>query len=135
MIYTDTIHLISDSSVDELHRFAVGIGLRHEWFQDHPLRPHYDLMKNKKKKAVEAGAKKVSSREIVEILRSSPYIHERAKEVKGFHYISRKNIIHRKHIKSMDLAACKQDLGIMKHEQYPNLINYSLCVTCLKLMK
>lgn len=44
MIYTDRMgHLISDTNIDELHQFAEQIGLRREWFQDKPGRPHYDL--------------------------------------------------------------------------------------------
>jgi hypothetical protein len=42
MILTDGVHLISDYSVDELHRFAVSIGLKRKWFQDHRI-PHYDI--------------------------------------------------------------------------------------------
>lgn len=42
MILTDGVHLISDNSVDELHAFAIHIGLEREWFQNHRI-PHYDL--------------------------------------------------------------------------------------------
>jgi len=132
MIYTDTIHLISDSSVEELHRFAVSIGLLHGWFQDHPLRPHYDLTTvRKRKKALDGGAKKVSPREIVEILRSTPYINERAKNVRGFNYVSGKRFIHMKHPDSLEKTLCMQDIGIMSHVQNPNIMEYHLCKTCL----
>jgi hypothetical protein len=49
-------HLTTDQSVDELHSFAARIGLRREWFQDHPLHPHYDLTSSRRLKAIEAGA-------------------------------------------------------------------------------
>lgn len=52
MIYTDRFlwrgtvcgHLFTDSSFDELHRFAHSIGLRREWFQADKRVPHYDLI-------------------------------------------------------------------------------------------
>lgn len=48
-------HLVADT-LDELHEFAQGIGLRREWFQDKRL-PHYDVSKSKAKEAIKAGAK------------------------------------------------------------------------------
>ena len=42
MIYTDGIHLVGDS-LQELHRFAHSVGLKREWFQEHPCHPHYDI--------------------------------------------------------------------------------------------
>jgi hypothetical protein len=68
MIYTDLTHLITDGYIDELHGFAASIGLKREWFQSHNRHPHYDLMGFKKGLAVRAGAKVVSSKEIVRIL-------------------------------------------------------------------
>lgn len=84
MIYTDNIHLIADS-IEELHGFAVKIGLKRCWFHN-PRRkstgssknhPHYDLV-NKKNlplidstgkrymdKAIEQGAKLVSDRQLI----------------------------------------------------------------------
>lgn len=83
MLYSDNIHLISTSSITELHMFAQRIGLKRCWFEnkagkDHP---HYDLV-NKKKvplvcqktgkkyitKAIEAGAKVVTTREMILII-------------------------------------------------------------------
>lgn len=70
-IYYDKIgHLVSDSSLEELHSFAQSLGLRKEWFQDHPKHPHYDLTTERiKNKAKKLGAKKVSSKEIIILLR------------------------------------------------------------------
>jgi len=42
MIYTDGTHLVGDS-LQELHRFARSVGLKKEWFQEHPRHPHYDI--------------------------------------------------------------------------------------------
>jgi hypothetical protein len=57
-------HLVSDSSLDELHEFAAGLGLRREWFQQKSV-PHYDLTGRHYEMALERGAILVSSREIV----------------------------------------------------------------------
>jgi hypothetical protein len=57
-------HLVSDASLEELHRFAESLGLRREWFQEKSI-PHYDLTGKVYDLALERGAKLVSSREIV----------------------------------------------------------------------
>lgn len=60
MIYTDGIHLVGN--LEKLHEFAAKIGLKREWFQDHPRHPHYDLMGGKAKKAIAAGAHVISKK-------------------------------------------------------------------------
>jgi hypothetical protein len=67
MIYTDGIHLITDGEIFELHIFAQKIGLKKEWFQDKKWK-HYDIWNNKLKKAIQNGAIKISSKEIIKIL-------------------------------------------------------------------
>lgn len=57
-------HLVSDSSIEELHEFAQQLGLRREWFQMKSI-PHYDLAGDYYDRAIELGATQVSSREIV----------------------------------------------------------------------
>jgi len=57
-------HLVSDSSLEELHQFASELGLRREWFQRKSI-PHYDLTGEVYQRAIERGATLVSSREIV----------------------------------------------------------------------
>ena len=57
-------HLVSDSTLDELHEFARLLGLRREWFQRRSI-PHYDLTGEYYRLAIERGALLVSSREIV----------------------------------------------------------------------
>ena len=75
-------HLIADDQ-DELHAFALRLGLRREWFQD-PLtktrgvRPapgsraaenwHYDVTAGKRLRAIQLGAVAVTWRELVEII-------------------------------------------------------------------
>ncbi|HEU0185119.1 MAG TPA: DUF4031 domain-containing protein [Blastocatellia bacterium] len=57
-------HLVSDTSLEELHLFAESLGLQREWFQEKSI-PHYDLTGKVYELALEQGATLVSSREIV----------------------------------------------------------------------
>lgn len=57
-------HLVSDTSLEELHLFAKSLGLRREWFHEKSI-PHYDLTGEVYNLALERGAQLVSSREIV----------------------------------------------------------------------
>lgn len=62
--YEWSCHLFSDSSVEELHKFAKKLGLRKSWFQDSTL-PHYDLTKNKRGVAMRAGATPCSRQKLI----------------------------------------------------------------------
>jgi hypothetical protein len=68
-IFYDQIgHLVSDTSLEELHRFASKLGLRREWFQAHQKHPHYDLTTERaKRRAKTLGAKLVRPREILKM--------------------------------------------------------------------
>ena len=58
-------HLVSDTSLTELHLFARRIGLKRSWFQDH-AHPHYDMMVAwRRTRALTYGAHIVSGRELV----------------------------------------------------------------------
>ena len=57
-------HMVSDSSLEELHVFAQRLGLRREQFQEHGRLPHYDLRPEVREKALSLGAKTVSSKEL-----------------------------------------------------------------------
>ncbi len=59
-------HLATDGELEELHQFAVSIGLKREWFQDHRRVPHYDLTPNKRQRALAKGAQEASSEELIE---------------------------------------------------------------------
>jgi len=48
-------HMLSDTSLEELHLFADSIGMRREWFQNGSA-PHYDVSKEKKALALKKGA-------------------------------------------------------------------------------
>ena len=70
MVYTDGVHLVSDSE-EELHKFAKIIGLKLDWFQNHRYK-HYDLTSLRMvSKALINGAVFISSREIVKKLKKS----------------------------------------------------------------
>lgn len=49
-------HMTADS-LPELHAMAEQIGLQPDWFQPHPLHPHYDLTSSKRGLAFQHGAK------------------------------------------------------------------------------
>jgi hypothetical protein len=63
-------HLIS-ADIEELHEFAQQIGLKNEWFQAKPTKPHYDVKGMMRKRAIESGAIEVSSKEIVILLKKN----------------------------------------------------------------
>ena len=52
-------HLMSDTSLGELHAFAQKIGMKRSWFQNGSA-PHYDLSLMKRKEAVKEGAVEIS---------------------------------------------------------------------------
>lgn len=89
MVYTDKTHLIADS-LTELHSFAKKLGLKREWFQFKipnenggiSFKPHYDLFGSKKQKAIDLGAKLVSSKEIVAICKLRYNFPTTSEEVK-----------------------------------------------------
>ncbi len=52
--YDKSCHMFADT-LDELHEFALSLGLKLVWFQDKSV-PHYDLTVGKRAKAVDLGA-------------------------------------------------------------------------------
>ena len=56
-------HLTTDGEIEELHAFAARLRLRRDWFQNHPLAPHYDLTAGKRVRAVALGALFVPAKE------------------------------------------------------------------------
>ena len=60
-------HLVSDTSYAELHRFAAGLGLPRRSFD----LDHYDVPEEIIDRLITAGARPVSSRELVNALRDS----------------------------------------------------------------
>lgn len=56
-------HLIADTP-DELHAVAAAAGCRRKWYQPKSF-PHYDLTKERREKAIRAGAIPLPRREFV----------------------------------------------------------------------
>lgn len=66
ILYDYKGHMVSDKSLDELHQFARQMGLRRDWFQNHPVHPHYDLTTPRAiERARSLGARKVTPKEII----------------------------------------------------------------------
>ena len=58
-------HMMADTE-EELDAMAEAVGLRREWKQVHPKRrPHYDICKAKKAKALALGAQEITCHEMV----------------------------------------------------------------------
>lgn len=60
-------HVVSDTSLEELHEFARAMGIPDRGFEG----DHYDLPEDMRSKAVELGARVVTSRELVTALYDS----------------------------------------------------------------
>ena len=59
--------MVSDTSLDELHTFAQGVGIPRRAFQG----DHYDVPEEHRPTMLEAGAVEVESRELVRRLRAA----------------------------------------------------------------
>jgi Protein of unknown function (DUF4031) len=57
-------HMVTDSSLEELHAFASRLGLLRERFQEHARLPHYDLRPEMRERALALGAEAVGSKEL-----------------------------------------------------------------------
>jgi hypothetical protein len=62
-------HLLADDR-EELHAFAALIGMKREWFQDHPVRWHYDVTDTRRRQAITLGAREITFREVAAIMES-----------------------------------------------------------------
>lgn len=63
-------HMFTDAvDLEEMHQFAVRIGLRRAWFQPHRLAPHYDLTESLRLAAVQFGAVEVGRQDSSRIWR------------------------------------------------------------------
>ena|SRR5260221_13679109 len=62
---TTWCHMTCDGDLEELHKFAVKLGLKRSYFQPHHLLPHYDLTASKRAIAVKLGAQETTTLERV----------------------------------------------------------------------
>ena len=61
-------HMYTDGDVEDLHKFAEGIGMKRDWFQPDDRLPHYDLNANRRGMALWHGAKSHTLKEMVAII-------------------------------------------------------------------
>lgn len=62
---TSSCHLYGDNE-EELHQFALSIGMKRSWFQKNRLLNHYDLVPSKRILAVKKGAIQQTRQEAVD---------------------------------------------------------------------
>jgi hypothetical protein len=62
-------HMVTDGNLEELHRFALKIGMSRSRFQDHPRHPHYDLRSASRDLAVAQGAVEVTTSQLARMFR------------------------------------------------------------------
>ncbi|MCG8911432.1 DUF4031 domain-containing protein [Pseudomonas sp. DP-17] len=62
-------HLVADT-VDELHDFAMSLGLKRSWYQQTASYPHYDITSATRIKALQLGAQVASRKKIIECAKS-----------------------------------------------------------------
>lgn len=67
--YTEFCHLLADDR-PELHELAARLGMPRRFFQDHPVRWHYDLPAHLRREALRHGAVAVDRAEVVALLRA-----------------------------------------------------------------
>jgi len=65
MILTDGVHIVSDTSMVELHEFARSVGLKRHWFHYGSRHPHYDIFGALAMRAADLGIEFVTSRQLV----------------------------------------------------------------------
>lgn len=68
MIFTDGVHIISDTSIDDLHNWCADQGIGRHFFHTGGW-PHYDIPKKRRNEQFPANY--VTVRELIKILRST----------------------------------------------------------------
>lgn len=67
-------HMVADT-IEELHEMATALGVR-KWFQDKPNKPHYDICLQRKMQAIKLGAKEVTSKELLNVLKGYRVVNQ-----------------------------------------------------------
>lgn len=65
--HTHWCHLLADTR-EELHAFADRLGLRRAWFQDDPVRWHYDITPGMRRRAVALGAEQIDHARVAQLM-------------------------------------------------------------------
>jgi hypothetical protein len=58
-------------TLEELHAFALTIGMKRAWFQNKPELPHYDLTEGRRAIAIKKGAVSVDHRVMLKHVRAN----------------------------------------------------------------
>lgn len=64
----ESCHMYADT-MEELHAMALKIGMKLEWFQADNRLPHYDLVANRRARAVKSGAIEHTRNQMVAFMR------------------------------------------------------------------
>ncbi len=57
----------SEVDLTSLHEMALAIGMKRQWFQEHKIAPHYDLVQSRRDLAISLGVIPVTRRQASEI--------------------------------------------------------------------
>ncbi|RJX77854.1 DUF4031 domain-containing protein [Pseudomonas sp. LS-2] len=71
-------HMVADT-LDELHSFALKIGLRRQWFQSSASYPHYDIKLAVRSRAIQLGAVPGTRKQIIECAKKLKVEHQLSK--------------------------------------------------------
>lgn len=64
-------HMFTDNAdIEELHAFALRMGMKRQWFQPHAIAPHYDLTRSRRELALELGALEIDRKRASAIWRA-----------------------------------------------------------------
>lgn len=79
--YNESCHLFhSENNLEELHSFAMKLGLKKDWFHNHKSIPHYDLTKRKRIKAIKLGAVEMNIKKFIKTKKEKQDGNERSKK-------------------------------------------------------
>ena len=69
MIYSDGVHIVSDVSLDDLHKYCESILIKRCWYHASSKHKHYDIPKRRRESFFKdhPEVRQVSAREIVDV--------------------------------------------------------------------
>ena len=66
-------HHMAADSLDELHAFATGIGVKRCWYHSVKRHPHYDITDEQRERAIQAGALAVDPGTFLKVVRPTGF--------------------------------------------------------------